>query len=153
MPAGTVIAEAAGSSRSVDLQTCTPSKEYEDQVGLPDAAMSDSGLVDIERLSTVSDLTDSEREVRCRDLLESLKPPGHREDRAKRMSISAGTIVADAAGSSRSADLETRIPLNAWQDQVALPHAAPGVRRRDLLSRPLRDHENEAERRTRARKR
>ena len=52
MPAGTVIAEAAGSSRSLDVDTCTSLKQYEDQVGLPDAAMRESGRVDIDRLST-----------------------------------------------------------------------------------------------------
>ena len=58
--------------------------------------------------------------------------------------MSAGTIIADVAGSSRSVDLLTRTvdlltrtPLNAWQDQVAVADEAPGARRRDLLSRPL----------------
>ena len=166
MPAGTVIAEAAGSSRSVDLQICTPSREYEDQVGLPDAAMRASGLVDIERLSTVPDLTDSEREFRCRDLLDSLKPPREREDRAQRMSISASSIIANAAGRSlpdlSNAERHTSCSdlldsVNPDVESIArmnvLAHSATGVRRRDLPNNSVKDHENEAERRARARKR
>ena len=46
-----------------------------------------------------------------------------------------------------STDVETRARMNA------LTQSAPGVRGQDLLSNRLKDHENDAERRTIARKR
>ena len=95
--AGIIIADAAGSSRSADLQTRTPLNEWQDQVRLADAPLGEHrDLLDTEPI-----LTDAERDIRRRDLLESLKPPGEGEDRAKRMTISAGTIIAETAGSSR----------------------------------------------------
>ena len=128
--------------------------------------MRDAGLVDIERLSTVSDLTDSEREFRCRDSLDSLKPPREREDRAQRMSISAGSIIADAAGSSvtnlRNAERHTR--CRDLLDSLKPPREPEdGAKRRSISDSTIiadatssyrfKDHEKEAERRTRARKR
>jgi hypothetical protein len=85
---------------------------------------------------------------------------------AQRMSISASSIIANAAGRSLSnlSNAERHTGCSDLLDSVnpdvesiarmnVLAHSATGVRRRDLTNNSVKDHENEAERRTRARKR